>query len=87
MKGFISQKQAKLKLRREAGFTVEAASEAVEGLPKRLFGKREKVKGVDVLRLIEEATKPTVVVWEATKKIRPLSAKRKAQIRAAAAGL
>lgn len=77
---YISQKQAKLKLRKEAGFTVAAAEDEVRRLPKRKFNKREKVKLADVLKIVSEANQPTPISKGAPK-IRPLNKKHVEQIR------
>jgi hypothetical protein len=61
MKAYISQKQAKLKLR-AAGFSVASADKEVKALKKHPDGKREKVKLSDVERIIREAAAPTPVV-------------------------
>jgi hypothetical protein len=59
---FISQKQAKLKLRHEAGLPVLTARAEVKKLPKYRYGKREKVKLADVQQIIDEAAQPTPVI-------------------------
>jgi hypothetical protein len=58
---FISQKTAKLMLRREAGYSVALAKATVESLPKTRDGKRLKIKTADVYRLIAEAQKPSPI--------------------------
>jgi hypothetical protein len=69
---YISKKKAKLLLRKNAGFSIAAADEEIEKLPKRKFGERFKVKLADVQKLIDEANKPTpVIVPKTGVKIRP----------------
>jgi hypothetical protein len=68
----ISQKKAKLMLRREAGFSVALAGEKIQSLPKTVDGKREKVKQADVQRIIAEANKPSVIIpSETARPVRP----------------
>ncbi|HEY8560457.1 MAG TPA: hypothetical protein VIL74_08775 [Pyrinomonadaceae bacterium] len=77
----ISQKQAKLILRREAGYSVALAAETVSALPKTKDGAREKIRSADVDRLVEESRLPSPAVKPATGvKIRPFRREIRAQI-------
>lgn len=69
---FISQKEAKRQFR-AAGLSVKAAAAAVEKLRKFTDGKREKVKSVDVRRVIREQSEPSPLpVNPSAKPIRPI---------------
>lgn len=56
---FLSQKKAKLLIRKNAGYSVASAEEAVASLPKKVDGKRLKVKMADVQKIIDEANCPS----------------------------
>ena len=71
-------------LRHEAGFSVALADEKVRSLPKTTDGKREKVKSVDIQKIIQDANAPSPVL-KIGGKIRPFRKEILEQIRANAA--
>ena len=46
-------------LRAEAGFSVAAAAEAIEKLPKKADGMRLKVRAADVRKIVTDAAAPS----------------------------
>ena len=79
---YLSIKTARKLLRKEAGYTIAVSAEEVDALPKKQFGKRQKVKQADVARIIAEASKPTpIVIDETAPKIRPFRKSLVNQIR------
>jgi len=84
---YLSQTKAILQLRSEAGFSIESARALVAALPKKLDGKRQKVKASDLAKIITEANKPTpptVVIDKSAPGIRPFRKSLRNQIRRSA---
>lgn len=77
----LSQKQSKLKLRREAGFSVALAAETVANLPKTQDGARAKVRLADLMKVIAIARTPSSgLLMQLTDQFRPFRKELREQI-------
>lgn len=77
----LTQTKARKILREQGGFSIEKSRQAVEDLKKVADGKREKVRGADLARILSEISKPSPAI--SNRISRPLSRRMREQIRGA----
>ena len=80
---YISKSQAIREVRSATGLSKALVTARVQQLPVRIDGLREKVSRLAVSKLIRELNEPLPSLPDGIR-VKPLSAKHKAQIRAAA---